>query len=198
MIDSTNPRILANNIRKLFAMVKAIVPGTAVEGNPTGSGYTNLLKKIKIGDSKYKLPDEVTANPETTTSEVLSKIGIGSDKYLVTYDYSNTEKKIGKKWLNGSDMYEITTSLSEAITLTSSTSESVVSTAHTMSPGATVVAVEYNTGASSGYYVGSYLVWSFDSSGNLKVKAFFPSGVTSCSIPTTWIMTFRYTLKPEE
>ena len=77
MIDSTNPRILANNIRKLFAMVKAIVPGTVVEGNPTGSGYTNLLKKIKIGSSKYKLPDEVTANPEGEATGSLTKIGIG-------------------------------------------------------------------------------------------------------------------------
>lgn len=81
MIDSTNPRILANNIRKLFAMVKAIVPGTVVEGNPTGTGYTNLLKKIKIGSSKYKLPDEVTANPEDAATGDLSKIKIGDSVY---------------------------------------------------------------------------------------------------------------------
>lgn len=83
MIDSTNPRILANNIRKLFAMVKAIVPGTVVEGNPTGTGYNTLLSKIKIGSSKYKLPAEVVANPEGETAGELSKLKIGDTAFSV-------------------------------------------------------------------------------------------------------------------
>lgn len=105
MIDSTNPRILANNIRKLFAMVKAIVPGTVVEGNPIGSGYDNLLTKIKIGSSKYKLPEEVTANPEGEATGSITKLGVGSAIYEVggSYTppaYSTTEFDTGKKYLD--------------------------------------------------------------------------------------------------
>ena len=121
MIDSTNPRILANNIRKLFAMVKAIVPGTVVEGNPTGSGYTNLLKKIKIGTSKYKLPDEVTANPEDAATLDLEKLKVGESVYKVApaSNYSTTEKKIGT-WIDGSDLYEKTVVTNAAVSLVQS------------------------------------------------------------------------------
>ena len=81
MIDSTNPRILANNIKKLLARINAIVPGTVVTGNPSGSGFNTLLTKIKIGDSKYKLPDAVVANPEAEASTDLTKLTVGSTIY---------------------------------------------------------------------------------------------------------------------
>lgn len=107
MIDSTNPRILANNIRKLFAMIKAIVPGTVVEGNPSGSGFNTLLTKIKIGNSKYKLPPEVTANPEGEATGSLTKIGIGSEIYPVKegITYSTDEFDTGDKWIDDSPIY---------------------------------------------------------------------------------------------
>ena len=79
MIDSTNIRIIADNIRHLFKEVDSIEPGTLVEGNPTGSGFNTLLTKIKIGSSKYKLPKDVTANPEGEATEDLTKLQIGSD-----------------------------------------------------------------------------------------------------------------------
>ena len=83
MIDSTNPRIIADNIKKLWEKVNGIVPGTVVEGNPSGSGFNTLLTKIKIGSSKYKLPPNVEANPEGEASGSLSKIGIGSGVYSI-------------------------------------------------------------------------------------------------------------------
>ena len=79
MIDSTNPRIMANNIRRLFQ--RPI--GTPVEGNPSGSGFNTLLTKIKIGNTKYKLPKDVTANPEGEATESLTKLGVGSTVYGV-------------------------------------------------------------------------------------------------------------------
>ena len=102
MIDSTNPRILANNIKKLFARINAITPGTVVTGNPSGSGFNTLLTKIKIGDSKYRLPADVVANPEGEASGTLSKIGIGSAILNVGSlpDYSETEFDTGRKYNN--------------------------------------------------------------------------------------------------
>lgn len=80
MIDSTNPRILANNIRKLFSKISDI---PSVEGNPSGSGYNTLLTKLKIGNIKYKLPKDVTVNPEGEASGALNKLGVGSAIYSV-------------------------------------------------------------------------------------------------------------------
>lgn len=113
MIDSTNPRILANHIKKLWAKVNTITPGTVVEGNPSGSGFNTLLTKIKIGSHKYKLPADVTANPEGEATDALTKIGIGSDVLSVgggasIPDYSSTEHLAGMKWVDGSDIYEKT------------------------------------------------------------------------------------------
>lgn len=113
MIDSTNPRILANHIKKLWAKVNGIVPGTEVEGNPSGSGFNTLLTKIKIGSHKYKLPADVTANPEGEATGSLTKLGIGSGIYSVSggssgHTYSTTEQETGDKWLNNEDIYEKT------------------------------------------------------------------------------------------
>lgn len=113
MIDSTNPRILANHIRKLWAKVNGIVPGTEVEGNPSGSGFNTLLTKIKIGSHKYKLPADVTANPEGEATGSLTKLGIGSGIYSVSsgssgHTYSTTEQETNDKWLNNEVIYEKT------------------------------------------------------------------------------------------
>lgn len=108
MIDSMNPRILASNIRELFKKISSIEPGTSVEGNPSGSGYNTLLTKIKIGSSKYKLPADVTANPEGEATDSLSKLGIGSGIFSVGStlpSYSTTEFDTGKKWIDGSTIY---------------------------------------------------------------------------------------------
>lgn len=79
MIDSTNPRILADNVRNLFKKIS----GMNVEGNPSGSGYNTLLTKLKIGSSKYKLPKDVTANPETEATGSLTKLKVGDSVYSV-------------------------------------------------------------------------------------------------------------------
>ena len=80
MIDSTNPRIMANAIKKLFSLTKGLV---VVKGNPSGSGFNTLLTKLQIGSTKYKLPNQVIANPEDEASDALSKIKIGSDVFSV-------------------------------------------------------------------------------------------------------------------
>ena len=80
MIDSTNPRIMANAIRKLFSKISAI---PVVKGNPSGSGFNTLLTKIQIGSSKYKLPAEVVANPEGEATTSLTKLGIGTGIFSV-------------------------------------------------------------------------------------------------------------------
>lgn len=103
MIDSTNPRILANNIRKLFSKINSIEPGTVVEGNPSGSGFNTLLTKIKIGSNKYKLPKDVTPNPEGEASDDLTKLGIGSVIYSISgggIDFTTDEFDSGMTFLN--------------------------------------------------------------------------------------------------
>lgn len=108
MIDSINPRIMADNIKKLDARPV----GTQVEGNPSGSGFNTLLTKLKIGNSKYKLPANVTANPADEATDSLTKIGIGSGIYSISggssgHTYSTTEAVVGK-WIDDADVYEKT------------------------------------------------------------------------------------------
>lgn len=174
MIDSTNPRILANNIRKLFAMVKAIVPGTVVEGNPSGSGFNTLLTKIKIGNSKYKLPPNVAGNPEDEATESLTKLAIGSEIYEVggSYTppaYSTSEFDTGKKYLNR-------TVYGKFFDYTVASSGATVTVATIPQDAAillffTVNALTSNRGV---YFPGtaaeaaSYLTFSSDSSKNIK------------------------------
>lgn len=78
MIDSTNPRCLADNIRHLIKKIAAI---PIVQGNPTGSGYNTLITKLKIGNTKYKLPSNVIANPEGDAIAQITKIQIGDTIY---------------------------------------------------------------------------------------------------------------------
>lgn len=109
MIDSTNPRILANNIRKLFSKISRI---PSVEGNPSGNGYNTLLTKLKIGSSKYKLPKDVTVNPEAEATGDLTKLEVGGVVYgIPSYtppSYSTTEFDTGRKWIDSSPIYEKT------------------------------------------------------------------------------------------
>ena len=102
MIDSTNPRSLADNIRILLKKVNSIVPGTVVEGNPSGTGFNTLLTKIKIGSHKYKLPSDVVANPEGEATGSLSKIGIGDGIFSVESipAYSDIKFDTGKRYDN--------------------------------------------------------------------------------------------------
>lgn len=111
MIDSTNPRIIADNIKKLFEKIGSI---PIVQGNPTGTGFNTLLTKIKIGSVKYKLPANVTANPEGAVTGSLAKIGIGSDIYSTgSTAYSTSEEVIGE-WIDGSPLYEKTYNLTKS------------------------------------------------------------------------------------
>ena len=124
MIDSTNIRIIADNIRHLFKKVNSIEPGTVVEGNPSGSGFNTLLTKIKIGSSKYKLPNQVNANPEGEATSNLTKLEIGSAIFGIPVggiEYSTTEQKIGK-WTDDSDLYSKTYIVDSNITNNGTTS----------------------------------------------------------------------------
>ena len=100
MIDSTNPRILANNIRKLLAKI---------------IGLQAEIEAITPGS-------EVVANPEGEAAGNLSSLGIDGDKYNIpTYspvDYSTTEYNTGKKWTDGRDVFGIVIHLASPLSLT--------------------------------------------------------------------------------
>lgn len=72
MIDSTNPRIMANNIRELAATSGG--GGTNVVANPEGAA-TSDLEKLGVNGTIYGIPSYIP--PE----------------------YSTTEFDTGKKWL---------------------------------------------------------------------------------------------------
>lgn len=129
MIDSTNPRILANNIKKLLARINAIVPGTVVAGNPSGSGFNTLLTKIKIGDNKYKLPDAVVGNPEDEATDDLTKLKIGSQVFNVKAGsaYSEVEQIIGK-WIDDTTLYEKVIDLGENTNISNDSWQSISQT----------------------------------------------------------------------
>lgn len=91
MIDSTNPRNLANAIRDLW---KRPV-GTEVKANPSGSTGDHVLTKIQIGSTKYAVGGGATTtvlyNPGTpaeissTASDItLSGVITGFDYILLT------------------------------------------------------------------------------------------------------------------
>ena len=66
MTDSTNPRILANNIRRLFQKVNSIAPGTVVEANPTGEAASDL-EKLKVAGTIYGIPKGGTVKAGQST-----------------------------------------------------------------------------------------------------------------------------------
>lgn len=78
MIDSTNPRVMADNIRQLAAAGSG---GSTVVPNPEGAATANL-EKLGIDGSIYSIP---TYTPPT---------------------YSTSEKvDTGEKWVNGKKIY---------------------------------------------------------------------------------------------
>ena len=120
MIDSTNPRIMADNIRELNARMTS----NDVEGNPSGSGFNTLLTKMKIDGKKYKLPNQVVANPTGEATGEIETLEIGGSIYSVGgggaggVNYSLEEQDTGLKWIDGRPIYqktyEISTSLSNS------------------------------------------------------------------------------------
>lgn len=97
MVDSTNPRIMANNIRDLESKISA----NDVEGNPSGTGYNTLLTKMKIDGKKFKLSNQVTANPDGEATDEATKLEIGGTIYSLgggggyAPNYSETEAEVG-------------------------------------------------------------------------------------------------------
>ena len=77
MIDSTNPRIMATNIRELAA---ASGGRTNVVANPEGTATVNLVK-LKVGKTIYGIPGSGAVN------------------------YSTNEFDTGEKWIDGSIIY---------------------------------------------------------------------------------------------
>ncbi len=86
MIDSTNPRIMADNIRKLSEASGS--GGSTVVPNPEGEA-TGDLSSLGIDGSKYTIP-------------VYSPV-----------DYSTSEVDTGIKWVDGSSIYRKTISFGE-------------------------------------------------------------------------------------
>jgi len=77
MVDSTNPRVMADNIKMLAA---AGGGGHEVVANPEGAA-TGDLEKLQVGDIIYEIP--VYSPPE----------------------YSTTEYDTGKKYIDGRSIY---------------------------------------------------------------------------------------------
>lgn len=101
MIDSTNPRQMADNIN----MLAARPTGTEVKANPAGSTGDHVLTKIQIGSTKYAVGGGVTKtvlyNPEvpasvdTTDTEVeLDSVVTGYD-YILVYTGNHDERSVG-------------------------------------------------------------------------------------------------------
>lgn len=71
MIDSTNPRQMADNIRELEKQLNTLAASiTPVVANPTGDA-TVQLTKLQIGDTVYGF-EEITP-AETSTKKSTSK-----------------------------------------------------------------------------------------------------------------------------
>lgn len=108
MIDSTNPRIMADNIRELNTRMIS----NDVEGNPSGSGFNTLLTKMKIDGKKYKLPNQVVANPIGEATGEVETLEIGGSIYSVGgggaggVNYSLEEQDTGLTWIDGRPIYQ--------------------------------------------------------------------------------------------
>ena len=123
MIDSTNPRIMANNIRELAANSGG--GGTTVVANPEGEA-TAALAKLQVGEGIYSIPQPTTveANPVGEATTGLTKLEVGSTIYSIPQaytpiSYSTTEQDTGLKWIDNSTIYSKTYEIENAATLTS-------------------------------------------------------------------------------
>ena len=132
MIDSTNPRSMADNIRKLWDKFKSI-----------------------SGDL---LPSRSTA----TTGQILKLTGENktpswAEEYRYTPPaYSKTEVNTGQKWIDGKDIYRITYS---GTTVAKTTDTLFIDTEKTSSDIETIVHMDYVVKQAgligvSGYYIG--------------------------------------------
>lgn len=117
MVDSTNPRVMADNIKELAARES----GTVVEANPTGA-TTADLEKLGVDGTIYGIP-KVEANPEGAVTAELEKLGVDDTIYSISnytpVAYSTTEVNTGQKWIDGSDIYMITVVFNDSITTSS-------------------------------------------------------------------------------
>ena len=93
MIDSTNPRIMADNIRKLSEASGS--GGSTVVPNPEGEATGNL-SSLGIDGDKYTIPVYSPAN------------------------YSTAEYNTGRKWIDNSDIYGIVLTVDGDKSVTSS------------------------------------------------------------------------------
>ena len=81
MVDSTNPRIMADNIKELDKKIIA----ADVNANPTGEA-TGTLTKLEVDGTIYAIPQgtSVTANPEGAATSELTKIGVGTSIFSIS------------------------------------------------------------------------------------------------------------------
>lgn len=102
MIDSTNPRIMADNIRQL----SQASGGTSVEANPAGAATTQL-EKIQVGDTVYG----VYSPPEYSTTEYDT-----GKKYVDGRSIYGKDIEVAQNFTAGT--VEITTGVTDAQILT--------------------------------------------------------------------------------
>lgn len=99
MVDSTNPRVMADNIKMLAAN-----GGATVEANPEGEAAADL-EKLGVDGTIYGIPS-IEANPEGAATEDLEKLRFGGMVYGIPgLNFSTTPVKIGK-YMNG-DLYAV-------------------------------------------------------------------------------------------
>ena len=114
MVDSTNPRIMADNIK----MLAASSGGSSVVANPEGEA-TEDLAKLEVDGTVYGIP-EIEVNPEGEATEDLAKLEVGGTIYAIPEPesgvaYSTTEQKIGK-WVDNKDLYMRTFTTDSGVT----------------------------------------------------------------------------------
>ena len=77
MVDSTNPRIMADNIK----MLAAGSGGSSVVANPEGEA-TEDLAKLEVDGTVYGIP-EIEVNPEGAATTDLEKLKVGDTTYAI-------------------------------------------------------------------------------------------------------------------
>lgn len=114
MVDSTNPRVMADNIKSLNEKIKA----ADVNANPTGEA-TGTLTKLEVDGVIYGIASgtTVTANPEGSATVDLEKLEINNTVYGIPVytpvNYSTTEADTGIKWIDGSTIYRKTIAIGD-------------------------------------------------------------------------------------
>ena len=128
--DSTNPRVMADNIKTLNEKIKE----ADVNANPEGEA-TGTLTKLEVDGEIYAIPQgtSVVANPEDEATDTLTKLEVGEEVYEIPsytpISYSATKQDTGMKWIDGSTVYAITLETNASIS-TNWTSLVDVSTLH--------------------------------------------------------------------